>query len=264
MSTSPWRSLEPLLTPLLVGGSTAPQRETILAVLNGVLGDYLAETRNPLAIEMSFRRDGQPSPLARGGLRQAFPEAQGKLLVLVHGSCMSDLAWNRKGAHHGETLALPSKRALMMDSDGTRRCSPVRDRIDPNHGREYSCWTVVRGGARDAMGFVLATPPRAGPPRDGALPGRSGAGMATTQTPFFRRLTSAHTARGGSKGPIFAVGHRVFVTCGNAQRSVTLTDSTGGTALGTLVDGAEVEILAWQPRGTGGDALPDSPGRGRC
>jgi hypothetical protein len=44
----------------------------------------------------------------------------------------------------------------------------------------------------------------------------------------------------------------VFVTCGNAQRGVTLTDGTGDTALGTLVDGAEVEILAWQPRGPGG------------
>jgi hypothetical protein len=82
--------------------------------------------------------------------------------------------------------------------------------------------------------------------------GRSEAGVTTNQTPFFRRLSSANTSRGGSKGPIFAVGHRVFVTCGNAQRGVTLTDSTGDTALGTLADGAEVEILAWQPRGPGG------------
>ena len=82
--------------------------------------------------------------------------------------------------------------------------------------------------------------------------GRSEAGVTTNQTPFFRRLSSANTSRGGSKGPIFAVGHRVFVTCGNAQPSVTLTDSTNSTEVGALVDGAEVEILAWQPRGPGG------------
>src|SRR5512144_1464963 len=36
------------------------QQEALLAVLNGVLGDYLSETHNPLAIEMRLRRDGRP------------------------------------------------------------------------------------------------------------------------------------------------------------------------------------------------------------
>ena len=76
--------------------------------------------------------------------------------------------------------------------------------------------------------------------------------MAATQTPFFGRPSGAHTAGGGPKGPIFAAGHRVFVTCGKAQRGVTLTDGASAAVLGTLVDGAEVEILAWQPRGPAG------------
>jgi len=33
---------------------------------------------------------------------------------------------------------------------------------------------------------------------------------------------------------------------------VTLTDSDGTTPLATVADGAEVEIVAWQPRGAGG------------
>ena len=51
-----------------------PEREAVLAALNGVLGDYLSETENPLAIEMGLRhagvgleleRDGDPSSAAR-------------------------------------------------------------------------------------------------------------------------------------------------------------------------------------------------------
>jgi hypothetical protein len=40
-------------------GETAPGREALLAAVNGVYGDYLARTGNPLAIEMSLRARGQ-------------------------------------------------------------------------------------------------------------------------------------------------------------------------------------------------------------
>jgi pimeloyl-ACP methyl ester carboxylesterase len=38
-------------------------------------------------------------------LAAAIPEAGGKLLVLLHGLCMSDLQWKRKGHDHGDALA---------------------------------------------------------------------------------------------------------------------------------------------------------------
>lgn len=101
-------SIELALAPLasVLGESTpGPERESVLAALNGVLGDYLAETENPLAIEMGFRHDGQPLELDEEALRATFPEANGKLLVLVHGSSMSDLGWIRKGHDHGAALA---------------------------------------------------------------------------------------------------------------------------------------------------------------
>ena len=50
-------------------------REIALAALNGVVGDYLAETGNPLALKMRFRRDGRPLALERRALADAFPEA---------------------------------------------------------------------------------------------------------------------------------------------------------------------------------------------
>jgi PGAP1-like protein len=93
------------LAPLLGDQATSPGRETVLAALNGVLGDYLEETGNPLAIRMSLRRRGVQLPLERQALAAAMPQATGKLLVLVHGLCMNDLQWNREGHDHGEALA---------------------------------------------------------------------------------------------------------------------------------------------------------------
>jgi pimeloyl-ACP methyl ester carboxylesterase len=80
-------------------------REIALAVLNGVVGDHLAETANPLALPMRFRRAGRPLRLERQALAEAFPDATGKLAVLVHGLCMSDLQWTRQNHDHGAALA---------------------------------------------------------------------------------------------------------------------------------------------------------------
>lgn len=93
------------LAPLLGESAPGPEREAVVAALNGVLGDYLAETKNPLAIEMRLRRDGRPLELDKEALREAFPQASGKLLVLLHGSSMNDLQWNRHGHDHGAALS---------------------------------------------------------------------------------------------------------------------------------------------------------------
>jgi hypothetical protein len=78
--------------------------EAVLAALNGVLGDYLAETGNPLAIEMELRRGGGALPMEPRALRWALPKGNEKLLLLVHGFSMNDLQWNRNGHDHGAAL----------------------------------------------------------------------------------------------------------------------------------------------------------------
>ncbi|MCW2272829.1 alpha/beta fold hydrolase [Rhodoblastus acidophilus] len=83
----------------------APGREKTLAALNGVLGDHLAETGNPLALTMRFRSGGQTLALKSEALSHAFPNVTGKLVVLVHGLCMSDLHWRRGSHDHGAALA---------------------------------------------------------------------------------------------------------------------------------------------------------------
>jgi len=84
---------------------TSRGREVALAALNGVIGDHLAATGNPLAIPMRFRRDGWALKLDRATLAEAFPDAASKLAVLVHGLCVSDLQWRRQNHDHGATLA---------------------------------------------------------------------------------------------------------------------------------------------------------------
>ncbi|MFT3842757.1 MAG: alpha/beta hydrolase [Myxococcaceae bacterium] len=77
------------LAPLLGQGVPGPQREALQSVLNGLLGDYLVATGNPLAIPMELRTHGKKGA---------------KLLVLLHGSSMSDGGWKRRGHDHGEAL----------------------------------------------------------------------------------------------------------------------------------------------------------------
>jgi len=83
-----------------------PRREAFLAVLNGVMGDRLAEDNSPFAIPMSLRYRGEtlnwqpPLPPA---------DTSNKVLLLIHGLCMDDLQQHGRRANntaeHGEALA---------------------------------------------------------------------------------------------------------------------------------------------------------------
>jgi hypothetical protein len=94
------------LAPALAGDNadTIPQRDAIVAALNGVLGDHLAATANPLATPMALRRGGQALPLDREALAACLPGAGGQVLVLIHGLCMNDRQWLRDGHDHGAAL----------------------------------------------------------------------------------------------------------------------------------------------------------------
>jgi len=100
--------VDALLAPfvhLLGDTRSRPELEAVLAALNGVIGDHLAATGNPLAIHMRLRKDGVPLELDRRHIATALPDAGGRILILIHGSCMNDLRWNRRGHEHGVALA---------------------------------------------------------------------------------------------------------------------------------------------------------------
>lgn len=96
------------VTTSLPEGESSPALDAYRSAANGVYGDYLLRTGNPLAIEMSLRYCGQrvdphdPMRVFEG--RNDVTPAN-KLLVLVHGLCMNDRQWNRDGHDHGAALA---------------------------------------------------------------------------------------------------------------------------------------------------------------
>jgi pimeloyl-ACP methyl ester carboxylesterase len=84
----------------------SPAREAVLAALNGVLGDRLQATGNPLAQPMELRHAGRRLPLEnRALLHERLAPATPHLIVLLHGLCMNDTQWLRNGHDHGAFLA---------------------------------------------------------------------------------------------------------------------------------------------------------------
>ena len=79
--------------------ANAPRRDALVSALNGVLGDHLQRSGNPLAIPFQLRQGGQvlqPATLGADAPRQ--------VLLLVHGLCMGDGGWLRDGHDHGARL----------------------------------------------------------------------------------------------------------------------------------------------------------------
>ena len=102
--------LEPVLEALVDAPPETPEREAVLAALNGVLGDRLVASHNPLATPMTLRYRHQAllwgTPAAPASLEGATP----KVLVLMHGLCMNDLQWSPQSdaghsSDHGVALA---------------------------------------------------------------------------------------------------------------------------------------------------------------
>lgn len=92
------------LGAVLGASAPGPERDAVLAAVNGVVGDHLSETDNPLATAMQLRHAGEPLELTPDALRAA-PYATGKLVVLIHGLGTTDRQWRRGDHDHGAALA---------------------------------------------------------------------------------------------------------------------------------------------------------------
>ena len=77
----------------------AAGRDALVAAINGVVGDHLERTANPLAIGMRLlrREDGRDAA--------ELPLPGPHVLLLIHGLCMNDRQWTRGGHDHGQALA---------------------------------------------------------------------------------------------------------------------------------------------------------------
>lgn len=101
--------LEPLLTQLDKQKSQTFERAAVVAALNGVMGDRLQASANPLATRMSFRWQGRV--LSSAAPPQA-TEVTGKLLIVIHGLCMNDLQWTSQASGKSVNHATAIEQAL--------------------------------------------------------------------------------------------------------------------------------------------------------
>ena len=102
-------SLQPLLDKIDQEPQESAPREAVLAALNGVMGDRLADSDNPLATTMTLRFNNEALNW------EAMPDKElltDKVLIVVHGLCMNDLQWTVQSSeadgetvNHAETLA---------------------------------------------------------------------------------------------------------------------------------------------------------------
>ena len=116
------------VVPRLPTRHSTAQRERLVAILNGVVGDHLDETANPLAIRMKFRRQGRPFSVHSEAIATAIDPPGRKLLIALHGLCMNELQWS---GSQGE-----GQRNLVNDLAASLDFSPVF--LHYNSGRHIS------------------------------------------------------------------------------------------------------------------------------
>jgi len=96
---------------LLPAGESTTGRNAWVSAINGVYGDHLVRTANPLAIEMSFLHEGDfVDPERPGDLLQ---DASGKVLLAIHGLCLNEQHWIRGGHHRIADVATASGHTLI-------------------------------------------------------------------------------------------------------------------------------------------------------
>lgn len=123
--------LQPLIDRV-AATSSGPAREGLVAALNGLVGDHLVASGNPLAVPMQFRAAGRELAAAEGG----------RTLLLVHGLCMHDGQWLRRGHDHGAALArdldyrpayLRYNSGLHVAANGRELARRLEDWVDRAH-----------------------------------------------------------------------------------------------------------------------------------
>ena len=87
----------------LAAPQSTPQRDRFLALLNGVLGDQLEATGNPLTLAMELRDAGTALVNDPSHLAARFPAARPRIAIFIHGLCMSDHHWTPTADGHERT-----------------------------------------------------------------------------------------------------------------------------------------------------------------
>ena len=149
-------------------GPASPEREAVLAALNGVLGDYLAATGNPLAIPMRFRRAATAGVERRAG--RGHPAGRRQAARAGPRPCLNDLhgparARPRRGAGARPRVhaGLPALQQRPAHLDQRAQLAAARDAGAAGRCRSRS-W---RSSPTAWAGWSRAAPATARPPSHG-------------------------------------------------------------------------------------------------
>lgn len=96
------------LGALLPEGQSAAKRDALVSVINGIYGDHFHQTGNPLEIVMSIRYQDisfTSGDLPAGVCGQLQRDSSKKIMLFVHGLCLSDRNWTRGDKCQAEILA---------------------------------------------------------------------------------------------------------------------------------------------------------------
>ncbi|MCJ7687195.1 MAG: hypothetical protein MUO68_23195, partial [Desulfobacteraceae bacterium] len=67
--------------------------DAVVRILSGMVGDYLDEQGNELAVQMQFHIHGKPLPLSLETLKEAYPHRTSKVCILIHGLMCDESTW---------------------------------------------------------------------------------------------------------------------------------------------------------------------------
>ena len=65
----------------------------VVGILSGMVGDYLDEQENELAVQMQFHIHGKPLTLSPDTLKEAYPDRTSKVCILIHGLMCDESTW---------------------------------------------------------------------------------------------------------------------------------------------------------------------------
>lgn len=82
-----------LPVPTQPNSKTNKRMSAISSAINGVFGDHLVATRNPMQVRMNLYANGQTLAAEQSELIAQFPDAQHHLVIFVHGLCCNEDSW---------------------------------------------------------------------------------------------------------------------------------------------------------------------------
>jgi hypothetical protein len=144
--------------PAADGSAPNDRSGALLAALNGVMGDYLAASGNPLAIPLTLWHGDLPLPLDdHRALRAALAGIGPRLAITLHGLCMHPGQWRDSQAIAAS--AVPAARGDIESLAGELGYSVLR--LHYNSGRRIAENGLDLAVALQRVSAALAQPPRA-------------------------------------------------------------------------------------------------------